>query len=310
MFVSIPTRPAHAFPSVIPLVLVLESISILTLGCGSSRISGTYIAREADIVQILQLTETDNGKITGAFNSVGVNTQGQISTGQSSVDGAVDHGQITLKMRVFLFGQSLAGTIRGNTIQFQTLESNGTVQTTVFKRGSQSDFKKYADDLKHIADTIALSKTLGQRSQQLRQAVQNAERWISFAELHSQRIPGVKDYYRKLESTMQSLVASERETSNGVAKAQMKAEATQRNVAGQQTDMQVDQMWDRTIGDSGRNLTRIFGDLPPNCASDELRKYGATAQAINTWQTACQQARAERERFDPILNALWNNELN
>jgi hypothetical protein len=79
----------------------------------------------------------------------------------------------------------------------------------------------------------------------------------------------------------------------------------QGNVTGIQTDLQVDQMWDRAIGDSGRNLRRIFASQPSNCgATKELQKRGATSQAIATWESACQQALAQRTKFDPVFKRI------
>jgi hypothetical protein len=79
----------------------------------------------------------------------------------------------------------------------------------------------------------------------------------------------------------------------------------QGNVTGMQTDLQVDQMWDRAIGDSGRNLSRIFASQPSNCGTArELQKRGAASQAVATWESACEQALTERTKFDSVFKRI------
>jgi hypothetical protein len=254
---------------------------------------------------MLQLTQTDNGQITGVFSAVDVNAQGRVNSGQGSVEGAVDNAQLTLKVHVFLFGDSLAGTVRRNTIQLQTLESNGEVRSMTFKRGSQSDFKKYADELKLKGGGIELSGVLLRRAQQFRAAIQSAERWISDAELHVQRIPGVKDRYRKIEDQMRFLVERERAAPNSVARGQLSVDVSQGNIAGTQTDIQVNQTWDFTVGDVGRSLRRTFASFPANCgASSELKKRGASPESIAAWKGACEQVISERTKFEVALNRI------
>jgi hypothetical protein len=85
----------------------------------------------------------------------------------------------------------------------------------------------------------------------------------------------------------------------------MSVTAIQGNVVGIQTDLQVDRTWDRAIGDSGRNLGRIFASQPSNCSTTkELQKRGATSQAIATWESACQQALAEWAKFEPVFKRI------
>ena len=52
------------------------------------------------------------------------------------------------------------------------------------------------------------------------------------AETRAQRIPGVKDYYRRIESEMRSLVARERAPSNSVARTQISVRVIQGKYRG------------------------------------------------------------------------------
>jgi hypothetical protein len=70
-------------------------------------------------------------------------------------------------------------------------------------------------------------------------------------------------------------------------------------------DLQVDQMWDRTIGDSGKGLSRQFASYPADCNNrKELKKRGATGAAIDAWQSACQRAQAEKAKFEPFYRRI------
>jgi hypothetical protein len=139
----------------------------------------------------------------------------------------------------------------------------------------------------------------------MRQAIRSAEQWISNAELHAQKIPRVKDYYRQLEDKMRSLVARERRTQDSVDRSQISVMVDQGDVAGTQSDLQVNQTWDLSIGDSGQNLSRIFASAPSNCgASGELQKRGATRQAEEAWESACRTVLAERLKFEPIYKRV------
>jgi hypothetical protein len=254
---------------------------------------------------MLQLTNTKNGQITGVISSISLGAGGRINSEQESITGGtVDSGQLTLTFRSFRFGPNLAGTISGDTIQLQELGPNGNLRQWFYKRSSPAQFNNYAAELRLKANGIVLSANLVRRTQELRRSVQNAEKWISYAELHVQRIPGVMDHYQKIEDRMRSLVASERASSNSVRRIQMSVNVIQESVAGNQADFQVNQMWDRTIGDAGRTLSQSFASLPLNCDSIELKKYGATSQAIAEWQNTCQQAQAERGKFEPSFKHI------
>lgn len=246
---------------------------------------------------MLQLTQTDNGQITGVFDSLTMKQPGRLSSDHGYLTGVVDRDQIILTVHGFLgFNNSIGGTIRRGTISFFGIDA--------FRRGSPSDFQKYATDLRRDADLIALAKNLGHRTQELRQTVQEAEKWIAFAELHARRIEGVKGQYQKLETQMRSLVDRERKTSDSVARTQLSVNVIQGNVAGTQTDIEVNQMWDQTIAVSGRRLSSAFAGLPPNCDAKSLRKYGAPSEAIASWQNACQQAITERPKFEEAFRRI------
>jgi hypothetical protein len=291
-------------------LISLCPILLVSASCSASRISGTYVAHGADFAEMLQLAQTDNGQLSGVFTSVQLKPEGSITSDQTPVTGVIDADQLTLSVRSgflqFFGAGSVAGTIRGNTIQLQTVDSKGNVAASVFVRSTPDDFKAYADQLKSKGEKIVLSRQLTERAQRLRQTAQSAEKWIGNAELHADRIPRAKAAYEKIENQMRSLVAQERsEPSGSVARTQISVRVGQGEIAGEQTDIEVNRVWDFGIEEPGAELYRDFTDWDGNCGNpDELRNRGAAPQSIEAWESGCKQALAERETFVPIYKRI------
>jgi hypothetical protein len=92
-----------------------------------------------------------------------------------------------------------------------------------------------------------------------------------------------------------------------VARAQISVQVTQDDVAGDQTDIELEQIWDLTIRDEGANLQKAFTRWDGNCgASDELQRRGATAQSIGAWESACKQTLTERAKFESIFKRIMD----
>jgi hypothetical protein len=67
--------------------------------CSASRISGTYVAHGPNFAEMLQLTQTDNGQLSGVVTSVQLKAEGNISSDQTPVTGAIDADQLMLSVR-------------------------------------------------------------------------------------------------------------------------------------------------------------------------------------------------------------------
>ena len=301
---------------------VLGLTSFANLACQSARVSGTYIAHQIsdktiytstkaqdteigpDWVDMLQLTQTENGQISGVYSHIGLDVRGHLDSKRESVKGASDAGQLTLTINPGMFerniGGTITGTLSGDRIELQQVGTGGDAQSEVFTRGSPAEFKTHTDKLRSKAEGIFLTVGLFQGAQDRRQAIQKAEEWISSAQLHAQRIPEIKEYYRKVENDMRSQVARERATLNPVARGQMSVGVSQEDVSATQADIQVHQLWDLTILDSAQNLSEMLG-RPPVCSSSELQQKLAAPQSVVAWMSACQQALSEKSKFDSIL---------
>jgi len=288
--------------------LVLVWILLVGTACNASRISGTYVAHASTFAEILQLTETDNGQLNGVLSLVELKHDGTVGSEQTPVSGTVDSDQLTLKFPTilsFISGRSLSGTINGSTIHLQIVDSDGNVSSEEFVRSTPAQFKVYADEMKSKGRGIVYNTKLLNLAQEYRETVANAETWIANAEAHAQRISNAKADYDKIESEMRWLVGREQQTTDSVARSQIAVAVTQEDIAGEQVDIQVQQVWDIGIGDSGSKLEKDFADWDGNCGTDqELRKQGANDRAIEAWDRACKEVVAERAKFEPIYRRL------
>jgi hypothetical protein len=269
-----------------------------------SRISGVYVGHGTDFAEMLQLTQTDNGQISGVFTSIELKEQGNIDSHQTTVSGAIDTGQLTLKFGSFIFANTLAGTFNGNTIRFQITDSKGNVTSPVLVRSKAEEFKRYAENLKAQGKGIKLSQELLNRAGQFRATIDQVEKWIADAELHELRISRIKDSYDNIERQMQTLLARERQTVDSVTRAQISLDVGQGDLAGGQTDLQVEQIWDLSILSNGQSLYQSFAKWDERCGSEDFLRSGATTQAVQSWETACKRALAEKQKFVPIFKRI------
>jgi hypothetical protein len=289
-------------------LLVLGSFLLAVTACHGARISGTYVAHAPTVAEMLQLTQTSDGQISGVLSHVELKSDGRISSEQSAVNGIVDADQLTLKFPAilsFISGNNLSGTFSGNTIHLQIVDFNGNVSSELFERSSPSQFKGYAEAMKSKGQRIAYNTKLLNLAQHYRETVANAEKWIANAEAHAGRIPNAKADYGKLENQMRSLVERERRTLDSVTRSQIAVAVTQTDIAGEQVDIQIQQIWDIGIGESGTKLEKEFTDWDGNCGTDqELRKQGATTESAEAWHKACRDVLAERAKFGPIYRRI------
>lgn len=301
-------RRAISLKAVATVILVVS----VTIVCSASRISSTYVAFGTNFTEMLQLTQTDNGQISGVVSYVAIKSSGQISSDQAPITGAIDADQLTLKpasgLLQFFGAGGIAGTVKGNTITLQIVASKGVVSSRVFTRSSAEDFKRYADQLRSRAAAIELNRKLRDGAKQFHDTVQSAERWVANAELHAKRIPAVEERYRQIEGNMQSLVVRGRGTPDSVTRSQISVAVDQGDNAGGEVDNQVNYLWDMEIEQSGNELYQTFNNWNGNCGTaNELRerqKQGALPQILDQWESACKLAFAEREKFVPAYKRI------
>jgi hypothetical protein len=281
---------------------------ILSPAFGASRITGTYVCHGPRFAEMLQLTAAKDGGVNGVLSSVEIKQDGEVTSQQVPITGTVDGEQLTLSGKSLLsslFGASLAGTITGDTIRLQTLDSKGNVSFTSFVRSTPAQFKAYADELKSRVEAVKLSRKLLSSAQKLRDMINSAEAWMASAEMHAGRIPNAKAAYERVEDQMRALVDQERRTSDPNARIQISLKVGQGDLAGERIDLEVDQIWDITIGSFGKDITQTFANWNADCGTaEELQNRGASWQAVESWLNACKEMIAERTRFNVVYRRV------
>ena len=294
---------------IVRVVFITCTLLVITTGCEASRITGTYVTHGQSIVQMLSLTQSDNQHFSGVLSYVEVDTQGHLKSEQVSVTGVIDADQLTLTLNSFLSpifgGKNLSGTLKGNSLALQEVGSQGRISSWAFTRSSPDEFKAYADQLRSKGATIVASEELSKEAYEIGILAGRAESWMSSAKSHSQKIPNVRSYYQQIDDKMAALVKRERGTFNSVAKSQIAVAVDQGALAGDQLDMNVDQVWDYSVANAGTDINRALSKWAEDCGTKQVPRRGSpSTEAAQAWESACKQAVAEREKFVPVFQEI------
>lgn len=100
-------------------MLALSVIALANVARGEMRISDTYVAHGPNLATMLQVTQTDNGQITGVYSFVEVSADGRLDSEHISVTGVIDGGQLTLTLhRGLLETTNFAGNLKETPFSF------------------------------------------------------------------------------------------------------------------------------------------------------------------------------------------------
>lgn len=101
-------------------------LTILLSGCTPHSISGTYVARGQQFVDLLQITQSPNGQLLGSLNRVSINSDGAIEQVTVNISGTTDGHSLTLvgkAAELLSISINVSGTINGNSITI--IQPNG-----------------------------------------------------------------------------------------------------------------------------------------------------------------------------------------
>jgi hypothetical protein len=99
--------------------VMLWAIGLIVAGTawGNSSASGAYLARGPGFAELLQITETKDGRVMGTLTHAVRQPDGTVKETQDGLTGAVDGRSITLVISAPLsLGASMSGTVEGNLI--------------------------------------------------------------------------------------------------------------------------------------------------------------------------------------------------
>jgi len=287
-------------------VFLLGMATLTSVGCNAqSRISGTYIACGSNDGAMLQLTQATGGQITGVISLVQLDDEGTVKADSSSITGGtLDGSQLTLTVHPGIFGTNISGTRAGNTIRLQSIDRNGRISSSVFTRGSSSEFSTCTDHLQQKSAIIKMNANLSSQIRQFSQAVQDAEEWIKKGQLQASRIPTVEDHYSQIQEDMQTLVERERNTGDYVNRSQLSVEVNQKNVDGSQFDIEVNQAWEWPVENQIKPIFRQLASSSTICNGRGADKPGTEPTIRNKWESGCHNILTELSSFQPIAQKI------
>jgi hypothetical protein len=175
------------------LLLLMGLVRLTANAHAETRLSGTYVAHGPTFAEMLQLTQTDNGQITGVLSGVDLKADGKLDAQQEPLTGTVDSDQIVLKIGGAFSARSFAGTVSGGTIRLQSIGTNGDVLVSLFTRATPLDYQGYADHLKAKSKATLFNVSLERTTQALDRTVRDATKWRADTEIRVQKISGLKD---------------------------------------------------------------------------------------------------------------------
>lgn len=119
------------------------SAAILLAGCGKPNASGIYVSSTINEVVMIQLIQTDDGKLTGRLEDTTVGPDGAINNKAVSADGAVSNNDILLRpASVWLGGMQASGSFDRSTLKL-TFDGGSL-------NAERSDLNKYQIALAHL----------------------------------------------------------------------------------------------------------------------------------------------------------------
>lgn len=120
-------------------------VAMIATGCSAHGASGTYIARGQGFVEMLQITQAQDGQLLGSLSSTTLKPNGSITQDTTNISGVADGHALTLvtKSPIPLVPSfNLPGTIDGEVITITN--PNGQERFTV---GSPSDYQSTVQQL-------------------------------------------------------------------------------------------------------------------------------------------------------------------
>jgi hypothetical protein len=171
---------------------------VLVAGCSHS-ISGAYVARGQQFVELLQITQSPDGQLLGTLNHTAVNPDGGIARFTLNINGATDGHAITLVGKAnepFSVPTSMSGTVNGDDISL--MQPGGPER---FTKGDASTYQKDIQDL--AAQAVAIRQRNADRLHQQQMAAQEAAQ----EEALQQRVTNENQYAATLANTLNQYAA-------------------------------------------------------------------------------------------------------
>lgn len=287
--------------------LLLTGASLLVVGCGPKSVSGTYIAKFTNGVEMLQLVETPDHHVTGQLQGVDFDKNGKLENISFSVTGAVDGSNISLTFKpTFFLSENIteAGTFDGAKITLTGKLANPQPSAVVFERSSAEEFETLAKAVNDRSQQLLAAKAEAEARRRQAQAearaqeeaarkereivaglsalVQRMERFDTAASVVVAKVPGVEQHYQAITAQMNKYLEQERSLSGNpnaaVARGQIDITINQGTIATEQLHNNVQpSQWD--FENNAQPLMRQVSTAEKACQADDGTLNGDQPQA-------------------------------
>lgn len=209
--------------------LCLATALVVTAGCGRQTVSGTYVDHDANSVILLQLTQTQDARLTGSWQIDTLDKSGAVKKTLWNVEGVVDGDKLTLSVKPNLLTPqlNLGGTWNSDAIELNLPGGGASDGLTVhhLAKGSISDFDTSLKALNERGQTIVASANRAKEIDRLNQSAaaltSDLHAFVSRVTIHMQtRKPKVEAYFTNAiqhEQANAARIAQLLNTKNGLA---------------------------------------------------------------------------------------------
>lgn len=152
-------------------------------GCGNPSVSGTYVARGPVKVALIEVVQSNNGQVTGRFESVELQPNGTIAETNAALSGLSDGTHVSLSLAVqpkSFLSESVetTGKLDGNHL---TMSGGNSLTSADFVRSDLADFQKEAGSLHRQSATLLASRAAAEAQRQAATAAALAEQQAAAA---------------------------------------------------------------------------------------------------------------------------------
>ncbi|NWA05396.1 hypothetical protein [Pseudomonas gingeri] len=203
-------------------MMLLVPIVLMLVGCFERSVSGTYVAKRESGAELMQLTQTSDGKLVGSLQRVALNTQGALEKLQLNVIGAVDGESLTLTMaRVGIpITQNFSGAVTDSGLELNMVDNSGAALQARFARSNIEEFNAAVGRLTQAGQSIKSESARVDQVEALNRSALALERslnaYVARAEQQIDKTPSFMSYFsRANKEVSERLQYVQRITSGG-----------------------------------------------------------------------------------------------
>jgi len=292
--------------------------------------SGVYISRFTNAVEMLQLVETPDHRITGQLQAVIHTGGGNLENDSYEVSGAASGPSITLTLKLNSLLSSPvteSGTFDGAKLELTGTLSGDQPQTLIFTKSTSAEFLAVAADVREQARRARVQGAIieaQKRREKQRQDFVSATEKLIFRIQHFEaasdalrpKLPNVERQYHAISSSMYAYYNRERGLAGnpgaGFARGQIAVAISQASLATDQIHNQVQTtQWD--FENNIVPLAKQVGEMEQTChAAHPSTPDNPIPPSAEEWNSVCLRLRKNdggfRRAYDATAKALGNIE--